>query len=179
MLIKFTVKKRCYEQGIGMVEMLVALLLLGVGLLGALSLQANGLQSNQRASFVTEAHFLAQDMSEKIIAYGSTLSNGNSGANSGEYDDTDTGTTSYIDPGCGSVGSACDLANTVLLDQFNWQQSLSSSGLPSVRGSVSWNASTYTIRVLWDRDRTGATGTDCASTDKTTNLTCFEMQLSL
>ena len=162
-----------------MVEMLVALFLLGVGLLGALSLQANGLQSNQRASFVTEAHFLAQDMSEKIIAYGSTLSNGNAGANNGEYGGTDTGPATYVDPGCGSIGSSCDLANTVLLDQFNWQQSLNNSGLPSARGVVSWNDSTYTVRVMWDRDRTGATGTNCNSPDKTVNLTCFDMQLSL
>jgi len=168
-----------YEQGIGMVEMLVALVLLGVGLLGALSLQANGLQSNQRASFVTEAHFLAQDMSEKIIAYGSTMSNGNSGANEGEYDGIDTGSATYLDPGCGSIGASCAMDKTIELDQFKWQQSLNNSGLPSVRGMVSWNASTYTIRVMWDRDRTGATGMDCNSTDKTVNLTCFDMQLSL
>jgi len=108
-LNKQTLKKNIMQQGIGMIEMLVALVLLGVGLLGALSLQANGLQSNQRANFVTEAHFLAQEMADKILAYGSV----------------------------------------------------------------------YTIRVMWDRDRTGAVGTNCSSNDKNTHLTCFEMQVRL
>lgn len=178
-LNKQTLKKNIMQQGIGMIEMLVALVLLGVGLLGALSLQANGLQSNQRANFVTEAHFLAQEMADKILAYGSVTSNGNAGANAGEYNTIDTGTTTYVDPGCGSVGNSCDALKTVELDSFNWQQHLQDSGLPSARGVVAWDDSVYTIRVMWDRDRTGAVGTNCSSNDKNTHLTCFEMQVRL
>ena len=172
-------KSTSLQQGIGMVEVLVTLVLLGVGLLGTLSLQANSLQSNQRASFVTEAHFLAQDMADKIVAYGSEGSNVNAGANAGQYGGIDTGAAIYEDPACGSVGASCDLDKTVELDRFKWQESLEESGLPNARGTVAWDVPIYTIRVMWDRDRTGATGTDCSSTDKETNLTCFEMQLRL
>ena len=167
-----------FQQGVGIVEVMVALLLMGIGLLGALSLQANGLQSNQRANFVMQAHFLAQGMVDNIVAFDSA-SNANAGANNGEYDGVDTGTTTYLDPACGSIGESCTSAKAVELDLYKWQQNLQQSRLPNVRGTIDWTSPVYTIRVMWDRDRTGATGTDCTSTDKTTNLTCFEMQVRL
>ncbi|MEO0443492.1 MAG: type IV pilus modification protein PilV [Pseudomonadota bacterium] len=59
------------QKGAGIIEVMVSLLVLAIGLLGVLSLQTNGLNSNQRAAFVTEAQLLAEDMASRILAFGS------------------------------------------------------------------------------------------------------------
>ena len=55
------------QMGAGLMEVLVSLLILAIGLLGVVSLQSKGLGSNQQAMFVTEAHFLAQDMADRMV----------------------------------------------------------------------------------------------------------------
>ncbi len=165
------------QRGAGIVEMLVSLLILAVGLLGVLSLQASGLSSNQRAEFVGEAQVLAQDMADRILAFGSLETNGNRGAFTGEYGAIDTNNP-VTDPNCEApAGGGCNPLNTVAYDQSEWQQLFNTSSLPSGRGTVTWVAPIYTIRIYWDQDRTGATGLNCASNDKTANLSCFEMEV--
>lgn len=172
-------KSQC---GAGIIEVMVSLLILAVGLLGVLSLQANGLNSNQRAEFVGQAQILAQDMADRILAYGSAETNGNRGAITGQYGATDT-SSPVTDPNCEDpvAGGGCDPVNTVTYDQAAWQQLFNSDdiSLPSGRGTVTWAAPIYTITIYWDQDRTGATGTNCDSSDKsaTGNLTCFRMEV--
>jgi len=179
LIISHLIKK---QQGAGMIEVMVSLLILAVGLLGVLSLQANGLNSNQRAEFVSQAQILAQDMADRILAYGSLETNGNRGAMTGQYGATDT-SSPVTDPDCENpiTGGGCDPLNTVTFDQAEWQQLFSGPdiSLPSGRGTVTWAAPIYTITIYWDQDRTGATGTNCNSRDKsaTGNLTCFRMEV--
>ena len=168
---------KTHQEGLGMVEVLVSLLLLGVGLLGALSLQATSLNTGQRANFTLEAQFAATDMAARLLAYGNTQPNA---ADIDDYDGTDTEGT-YDDPNC----NPCDRLETIALDRFEWKQLLEGNDitLPSAQGEVDWDAADnmYTITVRYDRDRTGATGTNCDSNDKSTtgNLTCFIMEVRL
>ena len=173
---------RVKQQGIGLIEVLVSLLLLGVGLLGALSLQSTSLSAGQRASFALEAQIAASDMAARILAF----SNTDPAADDLDiYDDIDTNTNDYADPGCNS----CNQAETLQLDQFEWDQLIENAdpdnniSLPSGQGQVTWEAATrtYTITVRYDRDRTGADGTDCDSNDKSDegNLTCFIMEVRI
>lgn len=170
------------QRGSGLIEVMVSLLILGVGLLGVLSLQANGLNSGQRAQFTTEANFLAQDMASRILAYGSRGFNNNTGAILGEYDTVST-------VGAGAIqdcSAGCTAAVAVTYDQNEWANAFNQTtqtSLPSGRGDVSWDAGTdtYTIIIRWDQDRTGAAGLTCNSNDKsaTGNLTCFQLRVSL
>jgi type IV pilus assembly protein PilV len=161
-----------HNRGSSLIEVLIALLVLAIGLLGVLSLQANGLNSNQRAIFVSEAHYLANDMADRIMAFGNTPA----GAIGGEFDDTDTD-NAYPSVDCsGGCSSVDDIINH---DQSQWKTLVDDSSLPGARGQVFWEPPVYTIRVMWDQDRTGASGIDCASNNKEVNLTCFQMQIQL
>jgi type IV pilus assembly protein PilV len=161
------------QQGAGLIEVMVSLLILAVGLLGVLSLQANGLNSNTRAEFVTEAQLLAQDMTDRILAYGTA-----GGAGAGEYGGTDT-SSATPDPDCESPASGgCGAVNTVSFDRNEWGQLLANSSLPGAQGTVTWNDPVYRVRILWDQDRTGATGTSCGN-DKSVDLTCFDMEFQI
>lgn len=166
------------QTGAGLIEVLVSLLILGVGLLGVLSLQSNGLNSGQRAVFVTEAQILAQDMADRIMGFG----NGADGALAGNYagisiTDDDPGTYANCSGGC-------DAGQTVAFDVNQWQEQLFQSSLPGSLARVVWDGDSqiYTVRVSWDQDRLGATTEpgDCtAVNDTSTTLTCFELQVGL
>ncbi len=54
------------QAGTSLFEVLIALFILGVGLLGVISLQAESLKLNQQASSSTQALLLANDMAERI-----------------------------------------------------------------------------------------------------------------
>ena len=54
------------QAGASLFEVLIALFILGVGLLGVISLQAESLKLNQQASSSTQALLLANDMAERI-----------------------------------------------------------------------------------------------------------------
>jgi len=169
-------KDTANQLGAGLIEVMAALLILAIGLLGLLGLQANGLNSNQRAVFVTEAQLLAQDMADRILASG----NGDTGANTGQYSAIDTN-VNVANPACQAFAAGgCDEDELIDYDHIAWQQALNGAALPSARGIVNWSAltSTYTIRVLWDQDRTGALGTACGN-DKDLDLTCFDLELQV
>ena len=168
-----------HQTGSSMVEVLVSLLILGVGLLGAVSLQSNGLNSNQRAVFVTEAQVLAQDMADRILAYG----DGPAGANGGEYDDITTKNNPNAATTCAFTNTGCNPTQTKANDGYEWQQLFASanSSLPGAYGAVKWNDPVYTITIYWDQDRTGAKKEDCTKNDKSADgyLTCFQMELGM
>lgn len=152
------------QKGAGFIEVLVALVILAIGLLGVMSMQVKGLTSNQQAVFVTEANMMAVDMAERIVAFGST------GADGGEYDDVSTTAA------CGAGEDAL-----VCADRTAWTAIFDGNelSLPSASGDVAWTApDTYTITIRWDNDRDGDAGTDCPN-DSDDDLDCFQMVMRL
>src|SRR3546814_3969485 len=55
-------------EGFGLIEVLVSMLILGVGILGMIGLQLNALQFNQTAAFRSHATFLAYDIADRMRA---------------------------------------------------------------------------------------------------------------
>lgn len=58
--------KTKYQDGASLIEVLVALFILGVGLLGVLAMQAESMKLNQQAYSSTQAMFLANDIVERM-----------------------------------------------------------------------------------------------------------------
>jgi type IV pilus assembly protein PilV len=156
------------QKGAGFIEMMVALVILAIGLLGVLSMQTRGMRSNQQAEFTTDVTLLAQDMADRILAYGRFSAVGN------VYHGIDT-----------TGGGACNVAppNPVVTDDCNgWISAFAQSQLPSAQGTVVWADPLYTITIHWDQNRVGgalafdADG-DCTNNDLTTTLSCFTLEL--
>ncbi len=163
----FRTKSIKNNRGAGFIEVLVALVILAIGLLGVLSMQARGLNSNQRALFATEVNLLAYDMADRIIAHDIA----------GAYDGL-TSTAAF-------VGDA-----VAVIDQVAWAAAFTASSLPSADGVVAWNndgdsaTNDYVITIRWDDERTGAAGRVCPSDDRDangnlTNLSCFQLEVNL
>jgi len=57
---------RRHAQGLTLIEVLVTMVLLGIGLVGLAGLQMRGMQVNQGATFRSQAAFLAEDMADRM-----------------------------------------------------------------------------------------------------------------
>ena len=162
------------QRGTSLVEVIVSLLILGVGLLGILSLQANSLNGIQRANFVTDAQILAQDMADRILASANTASSSVAADDvaNGSYDQIDIQKGGVIGGATCTAAAPCSSAAAVAFNQNEWLQALTDSSLPQGRGIVMWNAPVYTIQVMWDQERNGA-AVNCGITN------CFQMEVRL
>lgn len=122
------------EGGFGLIEVLVSLLILGVGILGMIGLQLNALQYNQTASFRSHATFLAYDIADRMRANAPA-------ALAGSYS---IGLTDSAPSGSG-------IAST---DLREWKTAMATQ-LPVGNGSVSKNGDIYSITVQWDESKSG------------------------
>jgi len=151
-----TIKQKQDCTGFTMVEVLVAIVVLAVGLLGLAGLQATSLKNNRSSYSRTQAQLLAYDMLDRMRSNRSGVANGN-------YDNL-LGTTPN-DPNC--ISSGCTIAQLAEFDAFEWSALLLQT-LPSGTGSVkgSGKGSIFTITVMWDDNNA-------------TDLTCFTLSSTL
>lgn len=158
------------QKGSGLIEVIVALFITAIGLLGVLAMQTTGLKSNQRAEFMTEAQMLASDMMNMIVAY-------NSFDNPASVVFNNLTTSTSLDAVDCSGG--CTRAEQYTHDRAAWSQQLKTI-LPSGYGSVVHNGATdmFTITVMWDAERTGAAGTNCGG-DPEVDLTCYILEVQI
>jgi len=170
-IMKSLTSKAVQQNGFTMVETLISMVVLSIGLLGLAGLQASSLRNNNSAYMRTQATILANDMLDRLRANAVGLS-------AGSYNSVNTMSASTpSDPNC--ITSGCTTAQIVQYDIWNWGQNVSTL-LPSAGGTVVGNGanSVFTITVMWDDARTGATGTGCG-TDETVDLKCLSMSSQL
>lgn len=125
--------------GFSLLEVLVALLVLSIGLLGLAMLQVKGMQFNSDAYLRTQATILAYDIIDRMRA--------NKGA-AANYAVTapPTGTI----PNCDS--SSCSPAQLATYDLSRWYAALGQS-LPNSSTTIVGAGNQYTITINWlERD---------------------------
>lgn len=155
-------------RGFTLLEVLIAVVVLSIGLLGIASLQAFGQRSNHSAYLRSQATALAYDMIDRMRANVAGVINGN-------YNTINTTSNNYNDPGCAS-GTTCSSSQMAQYDMYDWQQKLSTQ-LPTGNGTVSGtgNGSIFTVTVMWDDDRNGSNSLTCGSG----TLKCFTVSTKL
>lgn len=130
--------------GFSLVEVLVALLVLSIGLLGLAALQTTGLKFNQQSYQRTQATLQAYDMLDRIRA--NPL-----GKTAGKYSSVALGYRPSSPPSCitGGTPGTCDSNQMADYDIDQWNLAIStliSEGL----GQVSIDASSIcTITITW------------------------------
>lgn len=163
-------KNKRDERGSSLIETVVALFIVAVGLLAVQAMQLSSLRTNVGAFMRTEAQLLAEDMADRIMASDDISNPGSDGVYGGV--DTDD---SVSDPNCASGG--CSSSQQRTRNVFEWKADVEGR-LPAGRGIVTATGAGYTVTVLWDNDKTGATGTNCSG-DTDVDLSCYSVQLNL
>ncbi|SDR70973.1 type IV pilus assembly protein PilV [Halopseudomonas litoralis] len=121
------------QHGVSLLEVLVAVLVLVVGVLGAVSLQTNALRYNASAAHNTQASFLAYDMLDRMRANTDNLA-------------------SYaisVSAGCTAAASGSSILAT---DRQDFAHAVSCL-LPDGYGSVAINGNRATVTIGWSEDR--------------------------
>jgi len=112
------------QDGFTLLEILVAIVVLSIGLLGLAGLQVASLGNNQVAYYRGIASQQTYDMADRIRA-------DLAGVTAGNYDNLTAAIP--VDPACFTAG--CSVANSVLTDQFQWLTNIAAA-LPGGTGTV-------------------------------------------
>lgn len=156
------------QLGFTMVEMMIAVVVVAIGLLGVAGMQARALSDNKGAETRTLSTYLVYDMVDRMRA-------NIDGVNSGFYDNIDT-SLPYMDPGC--ISADCTAALLMEYDAFRWKEELYES-LHGGLGFVERDGDgTFFVAVMWDDKRTGATGTGCNPEDPA-DMKCYSLRVQL
>lgn len=156
--------RKKYTYGFTLLEVLIALLVLSIGLLGLAALQTSGLRFNQMASMRTLATEAAYDITDRMRA-------------------NPTGVTAnmYV---IGLTDAPGDMGatGTALTDLTEWR--ILVKRLPGGTSEITQcdtadgcDGLTHIITVYWDEARMGATGTNCPPLNSN-DLRCFRMVYS-
>lgn len=181
------------ERGFSLLEVLVSIVVLSIGVLGAVSLQATSLQASREARMQASAARYGQELAELMRSNKNTAIQLAAADNPYLYDST---STTLTNPNCGYPGSsgACASATSgsgadahvsvavAQRDMYEWAQRVSAE-LPGARillcqdsnpydanGRPVWacnnTGGTIVLKIGWTRGNTlrGATGADATST---------------
>ena len=141
-----------------MIEILVAVFILTIGLLGLASLQMISLKNINSSQFQTLATTYAYDMGERIRSNQEGLSG---------YNNIQATIT---DPKC----TTCTPTEMAQLDGFEWnnliQSDVINGGLPNGRGTVTKVGSLYNITVTWEEQQRTNSGGEVGDTSFTLSI---------
>jgi type IV pilus assembly protein PilV len=151
-------KRSTIQKGMTFIEVLIALVIMVTGILGAVAMQATAKKGSFDAMQRSLASSLAQDILERMRS--------NSSANLNAY----AGTYGAFDPGaapapvCNTPGTSCAPAQLMATDIHQWTQSLRGAdvtlngnnvgGLIDGRGCITEANNTVTITITW-QNKTG------------------------
>jgi type IV pilus assembly protein PilV len=136
-----TVSKRRYQAGFSLVEVLIALVIMSVGMLGIAGLYVQSMQAGRTSMFRHHAVTLAGDVADRIRANPRAGAAYNHAANA-------TGT----DNSCVDGTVVCNPAALAANDIFLWQAQADDTlptGDVAVAVNVGLNPPTYQITVSW------------------------------
>lgn len=157
-----TVKPYRQQSGVGLIEILVAVVILAIGFLATARMQVAGLRYSQSAYFESQAYFMAGDMLARMRA-------NVAGVKAGDYDNLSTG-AGIANPGC--TAKLCSPSEIADQDLYDWSRHLhdpeaSASFVPLLPGSTDVRAQgsvskldggQYSVAIVWADEHANAQG---------------------
>lgn len=131
------------QRGFTLLEVLIAIVILSVGLLGVAGMQASGMRTNKAAYNRTVATAMAMDMIDRIRANPRAID---------EYNNFDTENGIPTKQACINNATGCTPAELAMHDKYEWGQPLDSEDkkiLPDGRGHINIQNDQVTITILW------------------------------
>jgi type IV pilus assembly protein PilV len=170
------------QRGLTLLEVLIAVVVLAIGLLGVAGLQLAALQNGQQSYLRSQASTLAYEIADRMRA--------NRGqAILGAYMLNASTSTTPVAPAAPAVdcnSTNCTPAQFVQSDLSTWYTNVTNTlpagaariicGTPTA--AVACTAgSLQTVQIIWDEQRTGATNANCAAVDAN-HLSCYSVSFA-
>ncbi len=171
------------QTGFTLIEVLIAVVVLSIGLLGVAAMQFVGLRDSNKSNERSLATVLAYDIADRMRANPQATAAGNYLITAGTAPTTPTITSpSTPQDFCKTdftgttVANICSSTEMATADKYDWYTTVQNT-LPGGLGQVTCTdanvgdaspcsaGSTFTITVMWDDLRNGATGTGCDPDD--------------
>ena len=131
------------QQGFNLIEVMVALVVLSIGLLGLAGLQVLGLKYNHQSYERTQATILINDIIDRMRANPDA-------ASAGTYVSAAPTTAPTTYSGCFSPGSYCTSAQVAAYDLNEWRGAIAAQRmLPQGSGAISRNGTLYSVTIRW------------------------------
>jgi type IV pilus assembly protein PilV len=172
-------KSAAKQKGMTFIEVLIALVIMVTGILGAVAMQATAKKGSFDAMQRSLASALAQDMLERIRSNDASPINGILTTYTGTYGAENPGVAPV--PACNTPAALCNSTQMVTTDLYQWSQLLRGAnvtsagqnvgGLISAIGCVAVNNNTVTVAVSW-QGRTSTKDGAAANANFTTNAAC-------
>lgn len=155
-------RHRQSQRGIGLLEVLLAVILLSIGFLATARMQVEGMRYSQGAYSLSQAKFMVLDMTERMRA-------NRAGMRGDVYKNKSTA-SGTSNPTCITGNSSCSPADIAIADLHAWSQNLHATAgtagftpvLPSsatipARGSITYDAAegSYSVSVQWSETVNG------------------------
>ena len=133
------------QSGFTLLEVLIALVVLAIGLLGLAGMQAIGIKNNHSAYHRSQATQVAYDIADRMRA--NTVG-------------VDNYLTSFMLPSVatnqnGCTAGGCSSTQMAEDDLYEWNLTITDT-LPSGVGTITISGLIYTISITWDDNRDGA-----------------------
>ncbi len=172
------------QSGFTLIEVLIAIVVLSIGLMGIAAMQFVGLRDSNRSNERSLATVLAYDIVDRMRANIQGAIDGQYAVTAGTAPDTPTvggGASPHdyckTDFTNTTVANICRSDEMAAADLFDWYTTVQNS-LPGGLGQIACadadggvdgddctQGSVYTITIMWDDERSGDTGTGCDPDD--------------
>jgi len=132
------------SNGTSLIEILVAVFILAIGILGIASAHINGIKTSQETALRFQANVLATDMVERMRANINTANAAN------VYNMADSSAYAVGAQDC--EANSCSLNGLALWDKAQWKTAIEASlpsGIGSVASVVAGGTKTYTVIVSY------------------------------
>ncbi len=156
------------QQGVSLIESMIALIVISVGLLGIAALQLTAMGQNSSALNHSQAVWISYNISDRIRANNNQVNPLNSQFL--QYSGIDT--NQDYNQEC--LTQACTAQQMMTADATDWVTMM--SALPGGRGRITPTANGLLVTVMWDDEGTGASGINCGN-DPEVDLTCYSVEL--
>jgi len=134
------------QQGFALMEVVIAMFVLAIGILGAGALQTMSMQTTQGAYYRSQAMLIAADMVDRMRANRAAMAS---------YGNIDTDQVEKADPVCINSDAGCSAAALAGDDIQQWAALVQDQkSLPNARGVVTQTAGTknFQISISWNEN---------------------------
>ena len=148
--------------GFTLLEVMIALVIFSIGLLGLAGLQSAGIRNNQISYARTIAQQLAYDMSDRIRNNPSVNYSGVTGASAN----------------CNTA--SCNSTTMAALDVFEWNAAITAAGGPlkNAAGFIAATATGFTISIGWDENSVGGGVATACNPPAPAGFVCVSVQIA-